>query len=110
MNKYIQAVTTTASREESEAIARTVVEERLAACVQVDGPITSVYRWEGRIETAAEWRCVMKTRVALWPALAARVRQLHSYQTPEIVALPIESGDAAYLAWLVEETTPPSPL
>ena len=104
MTEFIQVVITTASREEAEAIARALVEQRLAACVQISGPMTSVYRWEGRIETAAEWRCTIKSRQSLWEPLLAAIRPLHSYQVPEILALPVLAGNDDYLAWLRDQT------
>jgi periplasmic divalent cation tolerance protein len=100
MNDYIQVVTTTEHREDAERIARTLVEERLAACVQVSGPITSVYRWKGQIETAQEWQCRAKSRRDLYEAIEQAIRRIHPYEVPEIVAMPILAGSAEYLAWL----------
>ena len=77
-----------------------MVEERLAACAQVTGPVSSVYRWQGEVETAAEWYCHLKTTAERAPALLARIRELHPYDTPEIIALPVAEGDAAYLRWV----------
>ena len=92
----------------SEAAARqladTLVQERLAACVQVIGPVTSSYRWEGSVETAIEWLCVAKTAEARQAAVMDRIRALHNYQLPEIVAVPIAAGDAGYLDWIRRET------
>jgi periplasmic divalent cation tolerance protein len=100
MTDYIQVVTTTGRREEAEAIARRLVEDRLAACAQVLGPITSTYRWQGKIETAEEWQCWAKSRRELYPAIEQAIRRLHPYQVPEILAVPILEGSADYLAWL----------
>jgi periplasmic divalent cation tolerance protein len=80
-----------------------VVEERLAACAQVLGPLSSVYRWKGNVERSSEWYCHLKTTLARWPALQARMRELHPYEIPEIIAVPILEGDAAYLRWIQEE-------
>jgi periplasmic divalent cation tolerance protein len=77
-----------------------VVEERLAACAQVVGPLTSVYRWEGQIERASEWYCHLKTTLERLPALQVRIRQLHPYDIPEIIAVLILQGDAEYLEWI----------
>jgi periplasmic divalent cation tolerance protein len=104
MTEYIQVVTTTERREDAERIARMLVEERLAACVQVSGPITSIYRWRGQIETAQEWRCLAKTRQGLYEAVERAIRRIHPYEVPEIVALPIVAGSAGYLAWVEGET------
>jgi periplasmic divalent cation tolerance protein len=96
---------TAASQEEAERLAEDAVERRLAACAQVQGPIASTYRGEGRIEHAVEWYCHLKTTRTRAMALEARVRELHSYRNPEIVALPIVTGSAEYLRWIVSETT-----
>ncbi|MGH7631289.1 MAG: divalent-cation tolerance protein CutA [Gemmatimonadales bacterium] len=95
-----QVTTTVATREDADRIAAALVEERLAACVQVAGPIASTYRWQGAVERAAEWYCHCKTTRARYPALEARLRALHPYQTPEIIAVPIVAGLPAYLAWI----------
>jgi periplasmic divalent cation tolerance protein len=104
MSDYIQVVTTTERREDAERIARTLVEERLAACVQVTGPITSTYHWQGKIETAQEWQCWAKSRRVLYEQIEQVIRRLHPYELPEIIALPIVAASADYLAWLEKET------
>lgn len=105
MSEFCQIVTTTDTREIAQAIARALVECRLAACAQISGPIESVYRWQGAIETAQEWRLTIKTRAALYPEVESAIRALHPYQTPQIIAIPIATGSADYLAWLEAETT-----
>jgi len=95
--------TTASSREEGDRIASALVEEHLAACVNLV-PVASVYRWQGAVERADEVLLVIKTRRALVPRLGARVRALHSYQLPEVVAVPIAAGSRQYLSWLVAET------
>ena len=77
-----------------------LVERRLAACVQVVGPVESRYRWEGRVETATEWLCVAKTTAERYDELEAAIGELHSYDVPEILAVPVVRGSAAYLRWL----------
>ncbi len=77
-----------------------LIERRLAACVQISGPITSVYRWQEKIETGSEWRCEIKTRMAHYAAVESAIRELHSYDVPEILALPVVAGSQAYLDWL----------
>ncbi len=104
MSGHVSVYMTASSADEAETIARALVEDGLAACVNILGPIRSVYRWQGKVADAAEVALVAKTRSALFDALAARVRALHSYETPCIVAWPIEAGDAAYLAWIGAET------
>jgi periplasmic divalent cation tolerance protein len=101
----VQVTVTAASKEEAERLAEDVVERRLAACAQVQGPIASTYRWEGRIEHAVEWYCHLKTTRARVAALELRVRELHSYRNPEIIALPIVTGSAEDLRWIASETT-----
>jgi periplasmic divalent cation tolerance protein len=102
MSEFIQAVTAAGSREEAERIAAALVERRLAGCVQIVGPVRSVYRWQGAVEAADEWLCVAKTTRPCYAALEAAIRELHSYDTPEIVATPLVGGSAAYLAWLAD--------
>ncbi|MFZ5773989.1 MAG: divalent-cation tolerance protein CutA [Thermodesulfobacteriota bacterium] len=100
----IQVTTTVDSQETAERIARLLVEERLAACVQVSGPITSCYRWQGTVETSSEYLCVAKSRMGLYPAMEAAIRKAHPYEVPEILALPVVAGGGDYLAWLRAET------
>lgn len=85
--------------EKARQIARTLVEERLAACVQIS-PIFSIYRWQGKAEDSNEFRLDIKMRAADYPALEERVRQLHPYDTPEIVRIDIVEGYRPYLDWL----------
>lgn len=87
-------------REDAQAIARTLVEERLAAAVNLHTGVSSFYRWQGRVEEAAEVTLIAKTRAALVPRLTARVIELHSYACPAVVAVPIHGGHADYLAWI----------
>jgi periplasmic divalent cation tolerance protein len=100
----LQVVTTTDSREEADRLARTAVERRLAACAQVAGPVTSTYWWEGSVQTATEWQCVLKTTAARFEELRGHLEHEHSYDTPEIVATPIVAGGDAYLEWVRRET------
>lgn len=100
--------TTLPSREEAEALATTLVEERLAACVQVIGPIESTYRWEGALERAKEWYAHAKTTEDRRDALMARIKAQHPYEIPEIVAVRAESVSPQYLGWVVEQVTPSS--
>ncbi len=103
MSEFLQVLTTTGSRADAEAIARALVERRLAGCVQVIGPIHSTYWWQGEIETAEEYLCLVKSSREAYPALEAAIQELHPYETPEIVALPIAAGSRAYLSWLQGE-------
>jgi periplasmic divalent cation tolerance protein len=97
-----QVTTTLPERAAADQLAARLVEERWAACAQVVGPVESTYRWQGEIERATEWYCHLKTTAARVPGLAARVRELHPYDTPEIVAVAIVDGDPDYLRWIVE--------
>jgi len=103
MTDCIQVLTTAPSEEEAARIARALVEGRLAACVQVLGPIASTYRWQGAIETSQEWLCTAKTAKGLYPEVEQAIRQAHSYQVPEILAIEVTAGSADYLAWLAAE-------
>jgi periplasmic divalent cation tolerance protein len=102
-----QVTTTLPDRALADRIASTVVDARLAACAQVIGPLTSTYHWQGRTETAEEWYCFLKTTEAMVPALQARLRELHPYEVPEIIAVPIADGDPAYLRWIRKSVEPP---
>jgi periplasmic divalent cation tolerance protein len=91
----------------AERIAETLVDEQLAACVNIVPGLTSIYRWEGRMQRDAELLLLIKTRQAVYSLLEARIRELHPYQIPEIIALPIQTGLAAYLDWIVDHTGAP---
>src|SRR5262245_11327697 len=93
----LQVSTPLPDRATAERVASAVVTERLAACAHVDGPLQSIYRWQGAVETAAEWSCRLKTTVERLPALIGRIRELHPYDVPEIVAQDLADGDPAYL-------------
>jgi periplasmic divalent cation tolerance protein len=104
VGKYIQVSTTVEKKEDADRIAKTLVESRMAACVQVIGPIRSTYWWKGKVEEAGEWLCVMKTREELYADLEASLRAVHPYEVPEIVAVPVVKGSQLYLRWIEEET------
>ncbi|MGP3947531.1 divalent-cation tolerance protein CutA [Streptomyces sp. 7N604] len=99
-------MTTTDSAEKAEALARGAVHARVAACAQITAPITSVYRWEGAIETAQEWQVLFKTSAERYRELEAFIEGTHAYETPEIIATPIVAGSADYLTWVTAETAP----
>lgn len=106
--EFCQVVVTFDERSAAEEVARTIVEERLAACAQLDGPIVSTYWWNGRVEEASEWRVEFKTRTARLEALGGCVAELHAYDVPQVVATPIVGGLPAYLNWIADETTAPA--
>ena len=104
MTPAIVVLVTVGSEREAETIATALLEERLAACVNVTSPVRSLYRWEGRIADDREWQLIIKTQARLFEALATRVRALHSYDVPEIIALPVLAGTADYVGWIQNET------
>jgi periplasmic divalent cation tolerance protein len=91
---------TAPNEDEAAAIAKTLVGERLAACVNIVRPIRSVYMWQGKIEDDTEVLMIMKTQASLFDRLCRKVKELHSYSVPEVIALPVVSGSDDYLAWL----------
>jgi periplasmic divalent cation tolerance protein len=105
-NNVVLVLTTAPDDERAEAWARTLVEERLAACVNVHGPMTSFYRWKGVVERDAERQVVIKTTRERVATLRERLRELHSYDLPEFVVLPVEDGSDEYLKWVAEQTSP----
>lgn len=109
MSKALRLVYMTARHAtQARRLARALVEEKLAACVNILGPITSVYRWQGKIEQGREVALLAKTRADLVPRLQQRVRELHDYDVPCVVALSITGGNPDFLAWLWAETEPVS--
>jgi periplasmic divalent cation tolerance protein len=100
MADCVQVTTTLPDEQSAERIAVSLVEERLAACAQVLGPVSSTYRWQEEVERAWEWYCHLKTSTARLPELQRRLRELHPYEVPEIIAVPIVQGDADYLRWI----------
>jgi periplasmic divalent cation tolerance protein len=104
MNERILVYTMCGSEEEARRIARLLVEARVAACVGITAGVESVYQWKGNVETAREWALTIKTRAALYPQVEQAVRAAHSYETPEIIAVPIVAGLPAYLEWIDQET------
>lgn len=100
MTGCCQVTTTLPDRAVAERLAGVLVEERLAACGQVFGPVSSTYHWQGAVERSTEYYCYLKTTMARLPALEARIRELHPYEVPEIIALAIADGDATYLQWI----------
>lgn len=103
MPEYIQVFTTTGTREDAARIAEETVGKRFAACAQVIGPIRSTYRWKGEIESAEEWLCLLKSREELFPNLEKAIREIHPYEVPEILAMPVLTGHQPYLRWVDEE-------
>jgi periplasmic divalent cation tolerance protein len=99
--------TTAGSQEEASKIAHALVERRLAACVNIVPRIESVYRWQGKVETAEEWLLLIKTQAELFERVRDAVKELHSYDLPECVMLEVTAGSQQYLNWIVENTDSP---
>ncbi len=95
-------LSTVPNDESAEALARTLVDEKLAACVNLHAPMVSIYRWKGQVERADERQLVIKTTRSLVPAVEARLKQLHSYELPEFIVLPVDGGSDEYLRWVRE--------
>lgn len=96
--------TTTVSEEAARALGAGVIEARLGGCAHIVGPITSVFRWNGEVQTEQEWRLEIKTTANRLAALTAYIKANHGYDLPEIIAIPITGGSTEYLSWLVAET------
>ena len=103
--EFVQITSAAETAEQAQSIADHLVAHRLAACVQVVGPITSTYRWDGAIERSQEFMCVIKSRLDLSYEVVAAIRSLHTYENPEVVVTPIVAGSAEYLQWIATETT-----
>ena len=97
-------LTTCGSKEEGEKIAHALVERRLAACVNIVPAIESLYRWQGKVESATEWLLLIKTTAGRFEAVREAIRELHSYDLPECIMISIEGGSAEYLKWIEENT------
>lgn len=102
MTIFIQVSTTVAKKETAEQIANSLLTRKLAACVQIIGPITSNYPWKGKTQTSEEWQCVAKTRSDLFSATEKLIKEIHPYELPEIVSTPILNGSKEYLDWLAD--------
>lgn len=106
MQEFIVVYVTAGSADEADRLARALVDERLAACVNRIKSVQSVYRWQGKVEQSEEELLIIKTSRDRFAALEKRVRELHSYSVPEVIALPVIEGSGAYLKWLNEQVTP----
>ena len=100
MNEARVVLTTVGNRDEAEKIANALVEAEIAACVNIVGPIRSIYRWEGKVENAEEFLLVVKTWGDAYERVEAAIREMHSYELPECIALRVERGSEAYLEWV----------
>ncbi len=100
MSEYRVLLSTAPSRDEAQSIARALVERRLAACVNIAGPIQSVYRWKGEVEEGQEFLLIIKTTESLRSELQNAMAELHSYEVPELIEVKVDSGLPRYLAWI----------
>lgn len=105
MSQFQLIITTCEDHNEAEALANLLLERKLAACVQLE-KIESLYHWQGNLQRAGEVRLMIKSRTELYPELAQTILDNHSYEVPEIVAVPIEQGHTEYLAWVERNTRP----
>jgi periplasmic divalent cation tolerance protein len=103
MENFIQVYTTTEDGDEAGRIARSLVEKRLAACVQILGPVSSTYWWEDNVVEEHEYICVIKSRQDLYRDIEQSIREVHSYETPEILAVRLSEGSSAYFDWMEKE-------
>ncbi|MBO3833418.1 MAG: divalent-cation tolerance protein CutA [Candidatus Brockarchaeota archaeon] len=103
MGEYIQVLTTTGKREDAVRIAKILLERKLAGCVQIIGPVSSSYWWKGKVEEAEEWLCIIKSKMDLYNELEETIKENHPYEIPEIIAIPIVSGNRGFLEWMNTE-------
>ncbi len=104
MIDYIMIITTTDSKDIAETIAGTLIGEKLAACVQILPEVESFYTWKGKVERSEEYLLFIKSRKTLYDKIEERIKTLHNYEVPEIIALPIEKGHSTYLKWIDDNT------
>ena len=105
-SEWVQVVTTCNQVEPLQEIAKQLVEQAWAGCVQVGGPVRSFYQWQGKLEQAEEWHCTIKTRATLVSQVQETIQRLHPYEEPELIVTPIVGGSESYLQWLAEQTSP----
>jgi periplasmic divalent cation tolerance protein len=105
--RLLQIVTTVPDDDQARRLARLMVSRRMAACVQITGPIFSVYPWQGKIEQSEEWRLLIKTQARMFGPICAFLRDNHPYELPQVVALPIEDASPEYAQWVAQQLAPP---
>lgn len=103
MQQVVEVITTTSTREDARHIADALVQRRLAACVQIEGPMESHYFWQGQLECETEWKCTAKTLDDRFTQVERAIRELHSYDVPQILSLTVSGVSPDYLAWLTEQ-------
>jgi len=100
MNEHIQVFTTTEKKEDAIRIAKILLKKGLAGCIQIIGPVFSLYWWKGKMEESEEWLCIIKSEKSLYNELEKTIKDNHPYEVPEIIAVPIIMGNQDYLDWL----------
>ena len=108
MTDKIVVLTSCDSEEKAAELARALVDQKVAACVSIVPGVRSIYHWQGKLEDASEWQLVIKSRRDLFPKLKEAIAHIHSYEVPEVVAIPVVDGSEAYLAWIDRELTEPA--
>jgi periplasmic divalent cation tolerance protein len=101
--EFLQVFVTTPTKDTAEYISKKLLEKKLAGCIQIVGPVISQYLWKGKIEVSDEWLCLIKSTKKQFKKIVQEITQLHTYETPEIIAFPIEYGSSNYLEWLTRE-------
>jgi periplasmic divalent cation tolerance protein len=104
---HCMMITTIHDHDQAEKIARALLADQIVACVNVLGPCTSLYTWQGNVERETEYVLLMKTTAACEASVISRVQQLHPYEVPEVIVLPIHAGSSAYLSWITASVRPP---
>jgi len=110
LKKYTVILVTASSKKEAETITQKLLAEKLVACANIVGPVSSYFHWEGKVKVAEEFLLLLKSRLDLFNAVAERVRALHSYDVPEVLALPVLAGSKRYLEWLGASLKQPQPV
>ena len=108
MPEHLLVITTVGNEDDARKVAKSLVERRLVACVNVSEPVRSFYHWKGNLEDDSEHMLFMKTRADLFPDLEIAIGEIHPYDVPELIAVPIERGSTAYLGWIDENVAKPS--
>jgi periplasmic divalent cation tolerance protein len=106
MTEFVQVTTAVANRQQADVIATALIQRSIAGCVQIIGAMHSVYRWQGEVERSEECLLLIKTSIGQYAAVESAIRELHSYECPEVIATPIVAGSTDYLGWLSAETAP----
>ncbi len=104
-NPLAVVITTVESSQDAEILAKAVIEQFLAACVQIDGPIVSHYRWRGEVQRTSEYRLLIKTTNARWPVLKQTLARLHPYEQPQIILLGVQDSSDGYRDWVIDQTS-----